>query len=127
MHEMGIAIEVMKIAMSHLPDQGRGLRVKSLNLKIGRLTAIIPQSFRMCMEIATKDTQLEGAEINIEEVPLKVICTECGEESELNDPSFSCPKCESVKLDILSGRELTLESLEVEELDTEREEPGDGD
>ena len=51
MHEMGIAIEVMKIAMAHLPDQGRGLRVKALNLRIGKLTAIVPESFRFCMEM----------------------------------------------------------------------------
>jgi hydrogenase nickel incorporation protein HypA/HybF len=126
MHEMGIALEVMNIAMSHLPDQGRGLKVIALRLKIGKLTAIIPETFRFCMEISTKDTPLEGANIIIEDVPLKVRCTDCGEEAELNEPTFFCPNCDSPRLEILSGRELTLESIEVEEIDENMEESGNG-
>lgn len=121
MHEMGIAVEVIKIAINHLPDQGEGVRVKAINLKIGKLTAIIPETFRFCMEIATKGTPLEGCRVMIEEVPLRVKCRDCGKESEINEPAFFCPGCDSPRLDILSGRDLRLESLEVEEPGVEEE------
>ncbi len=124
---MGIAMEVMRIAIDHLPDQGQGIRVIALRLKIGKLTAVIPETFRFCMEIVTKDTALEGARIIIEDVPLLVKCKDCGEESQINEPSFFCPKCDSPRLEILSGRDLCLESIEVEETGEKKEKLRDGD
>lgn len=121
MHEMGIAVEVMNIAMRHLPEGGRGLRVVAMRLKVGKLTAIIPETFKFCMQVATKDTPLEGADIVIEEVPLRVKCSDCGRNSELAEPPFICPECKSSKIEISSGRELTLESLEVEEYESSKE------
>jgi hydrogenase nickel incorporation protein HypA/HybF len=126
MHEMGIAVEVMRIAIEHLPDQARGIRVVALRLKIGKLTAVIPETFRFCMEIVSKDTPLEGARIIIEDVPLLVKCKDCGEESRIDEPCFFCPKCDSPRLEILSGRDLCLESIEVEETGEKEEGLRDG-
>ena len=118
MHEMGIAMEVLKIIQEHLPPE-QALKVTKVNLKIGKLTAVIPDTFKFCLEVISKDTKAEGAEIIIEEVPLRVICESCGQESELDEPYFFCPKCQSPKLKIISGRELFIESIEVEELNQE--------
>ena len=115
---MGIAMEVLKIIQEHLPSD-QALKVTKVNLKIGKLTAIIPDTFKFCLEVITKDTRAQGAEIIIEEVPLRVQCENCGAETELEEPFFLCPKCESPKLKILSGRELFIESIEVEELNQE--------
>jgi len=123
MHEMSIAMDVLKIVEEHLPSHGA--RVKKISLKVGKLTAVIPDSFKFCMEAITKDTAAEGAEIAIEEVPLRVECEDCGAESELLEPLFICPKCESLKLRVISGRDLLIESIEIEESDME--ELGHGD
>jgi len=114
MHEMSIAMDVLKIVNQHLPV-GRPVRVTKVRLKIGKLTAVVPDNFKFCMEVIARDTPAEGAEIIIDEVPLKVECEACGKISELKEPLFLCPGCESASLKILSGRDLFIESIEVEE------------
>lgn len=112
MHEMGIASQILRIALEHLPPDEE-LRVKTLRLKIGKLTAIVPSSLRFCLEIITRETALAGAEIAIEEVPVRAVCSQCGVESEIAEPPFYCPACQGIQLEILSGRELLIDSLEV--------------
>jgi hydrogenase nickel incorporation protein HypA/HybF len=119
---MSIAMEVLKIVEEHLP--AHPARVKKINLKVGRLTAVIQETFKFCMEVVTKDTFAEGAEVVIEEVPLRVQCESCGEESELSEPLFICPKCEGIRLRIISGRDLLVESIEIEEFEGEESRHG---
>jgi len=111
-------MDVLKIIKDALPV-GPPVKIKKIRLKVGRLTAVVPESFKFCMEIITKDSPAEGAEVIIEDVPLIVECEDCHTQSELNEALFVCPKCESVKLKIISGRDLFIESIEVEENETE--------
>ena len=114
MHEMGIAMQIMNLCQQSLPPD-EDLRIKSIHLRVGKLTAIVPQSLRMCMEVVTKDTPAEGAELQFTEVPLVVQCQECGEDTEIEEPPFKCSGCGSDKVDIISGREMIVESIEVED------------
>ena len=114
MHEMGIAIQIMNIVQQSLPPD-EDLKVKTIHLRVGKLTAIVPQSLRFCMEVVTKDTPAEGADLEFTEVPLVVYCSECGDETEIQQPPFKCSACGSDKVDIVSGREMIVESIEVEE------------
>jgi hydrogenase nickel incorporation protein HypA/HybF len=111
-HEMSIAMEVMKIVGEHLPADNNS-RVVRIKLKVGKLTALSADSFKFCMEVITKDTPAEGAAVEIEEVPLVVKCLDCGKESKLDEPLFVCPGCGSGMVDIVSGRDLFIESIEV--------------
>jgi len=124
MHEMGIASQIARIALEHLPPD-EPLRVRALRLKIGKLTAIVPQSLRFCLEVVCRETALAGAEVVIEEIPVRAHCQDCGAESEISEPPFWCSACKSVKLDILSGREMLIDSLEVEEPQEETRRHGD--
>ena len=119
MHEMSIAMEVLKIVNQHLPT-GQQVKVTKIRLKIGKLTAVIPDNFKFCMEVIARDTPAEGAQIMIDEVPLKVECKDCGKVSELGEPLFLCPACESTSVKILSGRDLFIESIEVEDNESEQ-------
>ncbi len=52
-------------------------------------------------------------------VPARLRCA-CGEEWELQEPAFRCPRCAGREVTVLSGEELDVESIEVEE-DVEEE------
>lgn len=125
MHEMGIAMQIMNIVMESLPP-GEPLRVKAIHLRVGKLTAIVPPSLKFCMEMVTKDTPAEGAELKFTEVPVTVECDECGEQTVIERPPFACGKCGSEKVEIISGREMIIESIEVEEKRSGEGEPGPG-
>ena len=42
-------------------------------------------------------------------------CKDCGNEWTITEPVFKCTTCDSGSLEILSGRELDIESIEIAE------------
>ncbi len=114
MHEMGIAIQILDIVTQSVPPE-EGIKLKKINLKIGKLTAIVPQSMTFCLEIVSKDTIAEGAEITYNEVGVVLSCDDCGKTTEVSEPPFKCGKCGSEKIEIIGGREMTVESIEIAE------------
>lgn len=115
MHEMGIAMEIIDIASASIPADMQGARVERVNIQVGRLSAIVPASLRFCFDIAAKETPLAGAELVIEEIPVEARCKECSHHWFIHEPVFICEKCESSSLDLLSGRELDIKSIEIVE------------
>ena len=121
MHEMGIAMQIIEIASASIPQDVADVRVERVNLKIGKLAAVVPESLRFCFEIASKETLLAGADLHIDEIPVVARCKACQEEWVINEPVFTCVSCNSGQIDILSGRELNIESIEIAEEDSKRE------
>ena len=115
MHEMGIALQIVEIATASLPANLGEARVTAVNLKIGKLAAVVPESLRFCFDVAVKDTLLTGAKLVIEEVPVVARCKDCNAQWTIDEPVFICKTCQSGSLEILSGRELDIESIEVVE------------
>ncbi len=113
MHEMGIALQIIEIATASIPADMGPATVAKVNLKIGKLAAVVPDSLRFCFEIATRDTPLSGAELAIEESPVAARCKACGLRWTIEEPAFTCRDCGSGALEILSGRELDIVSIEV--------------
>ncbi len=115
MHEMGIALQIVEIATASLPSDLTDARVVAVNLKIGKLAAVVPESLRFCFDVTVKDTPLAGAKLAIEEIPVVAKCNDCETQWTIDTPNFVCKTCESGSLEILSGRELDIESIEVVE------------
>jgi hydrogenase nickel incorporation protein HypA/HybF len=115
MHEMGIAMQIIEIASASIPQDVPDVCVERVNLKIGKLAAVVPESLRFCFEIASRETPLAGAELHIDEIPVVARCKTCRTEWVVNGPVFTCTACNSGQIDILSGRELNIESIEIAE------------
>jgi hydrogenase nickel incorporation protein HypA/HybF len=113
MHEMGIAMQIIEIAVASIPADMKNAQVKKVNLKIGKLAAVVPESLHFCFQIAVQDTPLRDADLNIEEIPLKVRCTDCNVEWTAHEPVFVCRKCNGGSVEMLSGRELDITSIEL--------------
>lgn len=113
MHEMGIAQQLVQIAIDSIPEDIENPKVEKLNLRIGRLASVVEHSLTFCFEIITKDTPLENASLDIEIVPVMVLCNSCGKEWEVKGPVFKCPFCEDGDVKMLSGREIEITSLEL--------------
>ena len=115
MHEMGIALQIIEIATESIPADLKDARVARVNLKLGKLSAVVPDSLRFCFEVASKETALEGAELVIAEIPVVARCRDCHAEWTISEPVFACKSCESGNFEMLSGRELDIESIEITE------------
>jgi hydrogenase nickel incorporation protein HypA/HybF len=121
MHEMGIALQIIEIASASIPRSETPIQVEKVNLKVGKMAAIVSDSLQFCFEIAAKDSLLSGAVLHIEEVPVRARCKECNAEWTIHEAVFQCQECGSGKLDIVSGRELNIESIEIADEETESE------
>jgi len=44
--------------------------LKSVLVHVGQLSAIVPESLSFCFEVMTSGTELEGAKLNMEVIPL---------------------------------------------------------
>ncbi len=113
MHEMGIAQQLVQIALDAIPPEVEEPRVESLNLRIGKLAAVVEHSLTFCFEIITKDTPLENARLVIEAVPVRIRCKSCSHEWEADSPMFQCPNCAQGEIEMTSGREIDITSMEL--------------
>ncbi|MCP4686570.1 MAG: hydrogenase maturation nickel metallochaperone HypA [Desulfobacterales bacterium] len=119
MHEMGIVMEIIEIASASIPLGLVGTPVERINLKIGKFSAVVPESLQFCFEIASRDTRLAGARLHIEHVPVVARCKECDNQWTIEGVAFNCPECDSGSIDVISGRELDIESIVLAEEDTQ--------
>jgi hydrogenase nickel incorporation protein HypA/HybF len=112
-HELSLIQEMMKV----VEEQIRAYEVKKVHLvslSVGKLMTVVPESLIFCFEILSKGTNLEGAKLEIEEIPVKCRCKDCGEEFLVESFSFFCPKCSGINLEQLSGNEFLIHHLEVD-------------
>ena len=110
---MGIAAQIVEIAEASIPEEMQKAKVECVNIEIGHLAAVVPQSLRFCFDILIENTRLAGAKLNIREIPVRAFCKVCQHEWIIDAPVFSCVNCDSGDLEILSGRELDISSIEI--------------
>ena len=114
MHEVSIASNIFKIVLNELKNQEPFPVLRKVRLKISQLTAVVPEALDFAWTAITKGTELEGSELEIEEIPILLKCHSCGVKFNIDNPIFICEKCNSKETELLSGDELDLVSLIVE-------------
>ena len=113
MHELAIAQSMVEIARRH----AGGRRVTRLEVRVGHLRQVVPDSLTFALELVTQGTELEGAQLQIEHVPAAGVCRECGSTVPLPDFPLMCSACGGLDVDVTEGEELEVESIEVAELE----------
>jgi hydrogenase nickel incorporation protein HypA/HybF len=92
--------------------------VKEVRLRVGALASVVEDSLQFCWELATEGSPIAGAALVIHMLPVIVHCDACGVDTEIAGvQSFRCPKCGELAADLRQGRELEIESIELEEPD----------
>ncbi len=118
MHELGIMTGVME-AVDQSARQAGALKVLKVTLSIGEMTEAIEDSLRFAFEVLTEGTMSEGAELVINMVKPKSRCLDCGNEYEHDRFHMACPACGGFSTELLAGRELQIDSIEVDLPDEE--------
>ena len=93
----------------------RGGRSPASRCASGACARSCPASLTFCFGLVAKDTVCDGARLELEVVPARLRCGACGHEWEIDVPAFRCPRCASGDAEVVSGEELEVESIEVEE------------
>ncbi len=113
MHEMAIVSGLFEIIDRQVVKHNLQ-KVSLVRLKVGDLTAIEPMTLTACFEVFAEGTVVEGAELSIERIPITGRCSECDLEFEIKNYDFRCPNCTGAKIEMLSGKELYIDSLDAE-------------
>ncbi len=114
MHELSIAQEIISIVEQHVPT-GQSQSVKAVRMKIGKMTAILPDSLQFCFDALIAGSPMEGAKLEIDSVPLTLRCHECKRESAVEGFAFVCPGCGSADMQIVAGNELNIVEIELDD------------
>ncbi len=114
MHEMAVAENIIRIIEEKLKESDLKGEVKKVNLKIGRLTCVEPEALRLSFEVISRETHLEKANLLVDSIPITGKCKDCRKTAILDKMDFSCPLCSSFRIEIKTGRELLIESFEIE-------------
>jgi hydrogenase nickel incorporation protein HypA/HybF len=113
MHEMSIASSILT-AVATEARRYPGTRARRVGVRIGELAGLDPESLRFCFEALVKETDLEGLELEIELRSRRHRCS-CGAEFAVEGYEFQCTRCGNLATECVSGDELELAYVEVEE------------
>jgi hydrogenase nickel incorporation protein HypA/HybF len=114
MHEISIAQDIVDTA-AEAAASARAERVVAVTLRVGALAGVDAGALHSSFAIAAQGTIIEGARLGIIDVPLVVWCAYCLVEVELDSVQrLRCPTCGTPCGEIRRGRELDIESLEIE-------------
>ncbi|MBT2533876.1 hydrogenase maturation nickel metallochaperone HypA [Arthrobacter sp. ISL-48] len=108
MHELSIVQSLIDAVL----DRTGGQAVTGVNLRIGPLSGVLPDALRFCFDVVSAGTTLAGARLEIDEPQGRGRCRTCGNAFLLPDMFLLCP-CGSADVEVVSGRELMLMSVEV--------------
>lgn len=135
---MGVVIQIIKTANGFAAQNGVN-KVRKLTLQIGEASAVMPKYVKMFyFDVIPDYPLLSDSELEIETVPVKAFCLDCGTEfqpqNECNcddcrslrgeDPITSgdyhdhtrpeCPHCGSTSYKVIEGNTLYIKEMEVE-------------
>lgn len=114
MHELSIACSIVETVEENLPSENS--RATKVFLKIGKMSGVVKDALLFSFDIATEDTRVAGATLEIEEVPVIVHCDKCQNDTKLDSPPiFRCGYCGESTANILQGKEMEIVSIEVED------------
>ncbi len=115
MHELSIVTSIVESVTESLAAYP-GARVVEVRLRVGALASVIPESLEFCFGIASEGTALEGARLAINLLPVVMHCAVCGQDVELEGvQSFRCPRCGEGCSEMRQGRELEIDSIEIDQ------------
>lgn len=118
MHELGIMTGVMEAVGATARDVGAD-KVFKIRLKIGVMTEVVEDALQFAFEALSANTISEGAELEIVTVQPKSKCLECLAEYEHDRFHRTCPECGSFASELIAGREMQIDSIEVDIPDEE--------
>ena len=98
--------------------------VNEVTIELGRLAMVNPEQLKFILGVLVENTIVEDAEILFEEIPVEVKCSECEFHGDaiLDDkdhyaPIVRCPKCDSLSVEILNGRNIIVKNIVIEKPD----------
>lgn len=117
----------MMDAVEKSARQAGAEKVLKVSLSVGVMTEAIEEALSFAFEALSEGTMSEDAELIITMIQPRSACEECGKTFEHDRFHVTCPHCESPATRLIAGKELQIDSIEVDIPDDEdKKEDGQG-
>lgn len=113
MHEMSICDGILKSAVEAAEAEG-ATRINHVDVTFGELTQIVEDALQFAFEVLRKDTIAENATLGITILEGRSRCMDCSAEFRHDRYEVKCPECGSYLCTLLQGRELRIDSIDVD-------------
>ncbi|HYL74756.1 MAG TPA: hydrogenase maturation nickel metallochaperone HypA [Bryobacteraceae bacterium] len=111
---MGIASSVLE-AVRGEARRHPGARVCKVGLRIGEWASVDPDALQFCFDALLAGSEPEPPTLDIEFRPRQNRCATCGTVFALKNYEIQCPDCGEPSTEAVSGNELELAYVELEE------------
>ena len=114
MHELSIALSIIDVAAEEARRQ-EATRIIAVHMKLGPLSGVVKDALLSAWELAREGTPLETSRLEIEDVPLAIVCPACRAPRPAESiQSLCCRECGTPSHEIATGRELDITALEID-------------
>lgn len=113
MHELAITQSMLDLVLEQA-QKVEAQEVKRINLVIGKMSGFVEECVQFYFDFISKGTIAERAALSFKTIPTTARCRSCGKLFELGEFDWSCPYCQGNNMKIVAGKELFVESIEVE-------------
>jgi len=113
MHEQSIVESLLRVALENA-EKGKAAKVVKINVALGELSGAVDEAMSFYFSFLSKNTIAAEATLVYRHVPAQLLCRKCNKTFTAKNMDFRCPDCREPQVDIVGGRELYVESLEVE-------------
>ncbi len=113
MHEQSIVESLLALALEKA-EKANARKISSIGLVVGDYTGVMEDAVDLYFGFLSKDTIAAGAKIHYTHVPGQLRCRDCDILFPLQKNDYHCPRCSGRRVEIVGGRELYIENMEVE-------------
>ena len=113
MHELAITQSMLDLVLRQA-EEAEAEKVEKINLVLGEMTGVVGRCLQFYFDFLSKGTPAEGAALNFKVIPTTARCRDCAKEFKLGEFDWTCPHCQGNNMEIIGGKELYVESIEVE-------------
>lgn len=113
MHELAIC-QALIDEVTAVANFNRAISVTDVYVSLGPLSGVEGELMQSAFPVAAAGTIANDAALHLQELPVRVACSECGAESEVSANRLVCTACGNWRTELLSGDELLLQRVAMQ-------------
>jgi hydrogenase nickel insertion protein HypA len=114
MHEFALAQDIVNTIRKEVTEDLE--KILAINIDVGAFSGVVVDSLDFGLKAILPEGSNGRIKININTVPTIAVC-ECGHQYHLQDIFENCPACHAYDRKLISGTDITIKSVEIDEPD----------
>ena len=116
MHEFAMAQGIFNTVLE-TAQANDAIEVTEMVIEIGKLAMLNPEQLKFMLGVMLEGEELtKNAKMIINTIDVEIKCHNCGDHYA---PMILCPECESHRVQVVNGKDITVRSISIEKEDDE--------